>query len=285
MSTARTDEPDSDGLETRRRRRRRGRREGRQRLATLLPHLFTTLNLAAGFYAIVVAAEGQLERAAFALIIAGAADFFDGWVARLANVTSRFGVEYDSIADTVSFAVAPAILAFNAGAFRELGWTGWVMGFMYTACAALRLARFNVTPARYRGRFEGLPSPSAAGMVLSTVQFVEFLRESGVSFSVPASLPAFGLALLGLLMVSPIPYRSFKGLRLGGTYSAVTVMVIAFAVILAKPPVTLFLIGIVYCASGPIGWLLRQRSGVRLEEAPPPSSGAPDAEQSQGSMG
>ena len=113
MSTARTDEADSGAQETRPRRHRRGRRDGRQRFTTLLPHLFTTLNLAAGFYAIVVAAEGQFERAALALIIAGAADFFDGWVARLANVTSRFGVEYDSIADTVSFAVAPAIRVQN----------------------------------------------------------------------------------------------------------------------------------------------------------------------------
>ena len=100
------------------------------------------------------------------LIFAAVFDILDGRLARLSGTTSRFGFEYDSIADTVSFGVAPAVLAFNAGQFHELGWTGWVMGFMFTAGAALRLARFNVTPQRYPGRFEGLPSPAAAGMVL-----------------------------------------------------------------------------------------------------------------------
>ena len=262
----------------RRRERRRERRESGDHsgIAALLPNLFTTFNLAAGFYSIVQSGEGQYERAAVALIFAAVFDILDGRLARLAGTTSRFGSEYDSIADSVSFAVAPAILAFSAGQFHELGWTGWVMGFMFTAGAALRLARFNVTPQRYPGRFEGLPTPTAAGMVLSTVLFVGFLRDSGIHVSVPASLPAFGLAALGLLMVSPIPYHSGKNLKLGG-YRAIVASVFALVLVLAKPEVTLFVIGVVYVASGPAGWAMRKRSGRVLEELPRPASAPIDS--------
>ena len=191
----------------------------------------------------------------------------DGRVARMAGSTSKFGAEYDSIADTVSFGVAPAMLAFSAGALQELGWTGWVLAFIYTACAALRLARFNVQPERYTGRFEGLPSPAAAGMVLSSVWFGGFLRESGLALDIPATLSGLGVALVGLLMVSPIPYRTFKGVRLGGSYPSVVVTVIAFAVILSKPAVTLFIVGILYVGSGPVEWIWRWRTGRILEKA------------------
>jgi CDP-diacylglycerol--serine O-phosphatidyltransferase len=185
----------------------------------------------------------------------------------MAGATSRFGAEYDSIADTVSFGVAPALLAFSAGALQELGWTGWVLAFIYTACAALRLTRFNVQPQRYTGRFEGLPSPPAAGMVLSSVWFGGFLRESGLAFDIPAALAGVGVALVGLLMVSPIPYRSFKGVRFGGSYPTVVVMVIAFAVILSKPAVTLFIACLLYVGSGPAEWIWRWRTGRMLEES------------------
>jgi CDP-diacylglycerol--serine O-phosphatidyltransferase len=251
----------------RRRRRRHPRREGQRDLSALLPHVLTTGNLAAGFYSITLSASGNLDRAALAIIFAGVCDLLDGRVARMAGSTSRFGAEYDSIADTVSFGVAPAMLAFSAGALQELGWTGWVLAFIYTACAALRLARFNVQPERYTGRFEGLPSPAAAGMVLSSVWFGGFLRDSGLPLDVPATLSGLGVALVGLLMVSPIPYRNFKGVRLGGSYPSVVVTVIAFAVILSKPAVTLFVLGILYVGSGPAEWIWRRRSGRTLQEA------------------
>ncbi|MEE8580307.1 MAG: CDP-diacylglycerol--serine O-phosphatidyltransferase [Myxococcota bacterium] len=253
-----------------RRRTRRHWGEGGRNFAVLLPHILTTGNLAAGFYAIVKASEGDFVRACVALIIAALFDAFDGRVARMARTTSPFGLEYDSIADTVSFGVAPAIMAFYAGAFHELGWTGWVMAFMYTACAALRLARFNISPGRYRGRFEGLPSPAGAGMVLSTVWLAVFLKESGVPLGLPASLPALGVAALGLLMVSPIPYRSFKEIHLPGSYPAIVLGVVGFAVILSKPSVTLFFVGIAYVSSGPLEWWWRRRTGRTLEEIAAP---------------
>jgi CDP-diacylglycerol--serine O-phosphatidyltransferase len=267
-------------LGRRRRRRRRRERAGRQRDWTqLLPHLFTTANLAAGFYAIVKAMDGDADRAALALVVAGVCDNLDGRLARLTHASSRFGVEYDSIADAVSFGVAPAILTFSAGGLADLGWTGWVLAFMYTACAALRLARFNVSPGRWSGRFEGLPSPAAAGMVVASVWFAGFLRESGFPLDLPPALPGLGAAALGLLMVSPIPYRSFKDVRVRGRYRATVLMVIGFAVILSKPSVTFFMIGLLYAASGPFEWWWRRRTGRSLEEvAAPPALAEPHEE-------
>jgi CDP-diacylglycerol--serine O-phosphatidyltransferase len=237
----------------------------------MLPQLFTTGNLAAGFYAIVKASEGQYGRACVALIVAGVFDALDGRIARLTRSTSRFGVEYDSIADTVSFGVAPAILAFNAGKFYELGWTGWVMAFMYTACAALRLARFNVSPGVYRGRFEGLPSPAACGIVLSSVLFSLFLAEQDLKPRLPASVPALGVAGVGLLMVSSIPYHSFKDLGSRGRYRSLVLAVVASLVILSKPEVTLFGVAVVYGLSGPVEWWWRRRTGHALERIADPA--------------
>jgi CDP-diacylglycerol--serine O-phosphatidyltransferase len=254
----------------RRARRRRRQDSGRRGLAWLLPHLLTTGNLAAGFYAIVASGAGELDRAAFAVVLAGIFDGLDGRVARRVGSTSRFGGEYDSIADTVSFGVAPAVIAFGAGSLGELGWTGWVLAFLYMACAALRLARFNVSAGRYIGRFEGLPSPAAAGMVVASSMFAGFMRESGWPLELPALLPGLGVAFLGLLMVSAIPYRSFKGLRVRGSYRALVLMVIGFAVLLLKPQVTLFVVGISYVSSGPIEWLWRWRTGRALEPIVPP---------------
>jgi CDP-diacylglycerol--serine O-phosphatidyltransferase len=257
--------PEIDERRVRRARRRRRRREQRRRAAQLLPQLLTTGNLAAGFYSITLSFKGDADRAALAIAFAALFDVLDGRVARLTRSTSRFGMEYDSIADTVSFGVAPAILAYSAGSLQELGWTGWVLAFLYTACAALRLARFNVTPGRYAGRFDGLASPAAAGMVLSAVWFAGFLREGGLAFQIPAPLAGIGVAVVGLLMVSPIPYRSFKNVKLGGSFSTLVLAVLGLVVLFSKPAVTFFLAGLVYVASGPVEAFWRWRTGRPLE--------------------
>ena len=254
------------------------RRQGRRRRARgepprgfyLLPHLITTANLSFGFYAIVQAFAGRHDLSALGIILAGVCDALDGRVARLAHATSRFGVEYDSIADTVSFGVAPAMLAFSAGNLQVLGRPGWVMAFLFTACAALRLARFNVSPGRYRGRFEGMPSPAAAGIVATTQWFVSFLRENGLQVSAPEIVVALGVVLLGLLMVSPIPYRSFKELDLRHSYGTLVLVVIALLFVIQVHEVTLFVIGIAYAVSGPTEWLWRRYTGKALEELTPP---------------
>ena len=258
------------------RRRRRPRDPGRSRRGLyLLPHLITTAGIFFGFYAIVQAFTGNPDYAAVGIILAIVCDTLDGRVARMAQSASRFGLEYDSIADTVSFGVAPAMLAFGAGNLHVLGRTGWVMAFLFTVCAALRLARFNVSPGRYRGRFEGLPSPAAAGVVASTQLFVSFLRDYGVGWTVPESLVASGMAILGLLMVSPIPYRNFKEVDLRHSYRTLVFVVIAITLIVLEPSVSLFFLGLVYVASGPVEWLWRLRAKRPLEEIANPASPEP----------
>jgi CDP-diacylglycerol--serine O-phosphatidyltransferase len=257
-----------------RRRHRRRRRTGSSRRLYLLPHLVTTAGLFFGFYAIVEAFEGNPERSAVAIILAGICDGLDGRLARIARSSSPFGKEYDSIADTVSFGVAPAMLAFSAGNLQMLGRIGWVMAFLFSACAALRLARFNVAPSIYRGRFEGLPTPAAAGMIASATLFSAFLNENGLGLRVPEAFIASGTAILGLLMVSSVPYRSGKEVDLRHSYGTLVVVLFALALIVVEPSVSLFLIGISYVLSGPLGWLWRMRTGRELERLEPvPDSG------------
>ncbi len=265
----------SPGPEKGKRRLRRSRRPREPgsppRGLLLLPHIVTTAGLFFGFFAIVKAFTGNPDQAALGIVLAGICDTLDGRLARLAKSTSRFGVEYDSIADTVSFGVAPAMLAFSAGNLAVLGRPGWVLAFLYTACAALRLARFNVTPGRYKGRFEGMPSPAAAGIVASTQWFVIFLRDHGLPFEVPEWAVAGGVAVLGLLMVSSIPYRSFKELDLRHGFSTLVMVVVALVFVVQEPSVSLFAIGILYGVAGPAEWLWRRARHQPLEELPRPT--------------
>jgi CDP-diacylglycerol--serine O-phosphatidyltransferase len=257
----------------RRRRRRRRRRPDdpdRRGFASLLPQLLTTANLAAGFFAIVKASSGDVLVASYAIFVAAVFDILDGRAARMTGNVSRFGAEYDSIADTVSFGVAPAILAFHAGDFMSLGWAGWVLAFTYTACASLRLARFNVTAGRYLGRFDGLPTPAGAGMVVSAVWFKNFLVGPEVGLGLPPIVPALAVMSLGLLMVSPIPYHSFKNVRLGKSYSATVIPVIVSILLIIEPGLNFFLIGLAYVISGPAGYVWRWRTGRVLEPTAEP---------------
>lgn len=257
------DEADS---KRRRRRRRRRRRGGPDRVgfAALLPQLLTTGNLAAGFLAIIWASNGDVLGASYAIFVAALFDILDGRAARMTGNVSRFGAEYDSIADTVSFGVAPAVLAFNAGHIADLGWAGGVMTFVYTACASLRLARFNVQSGRYLYRFDGIPTPAGAGMVVSAVWFKNFLVGPHHELGLHPIVPAVGVVLLGLLMVSPIPYRSFKDLKLGKGFSGTVIPVIVLIVLIVQPELNFFLVGLAYVISGPAGMLWRWRTGREL---------------------
>jgi len=160
--------------------------------------------------------------------------------------------------------------------YRWLGGKlGWLTAFAYTSCAALRLARFNVSPGRYKGRFEGMPSPAAALTIATTQWFVSFLREEGrVIFVVPEWLVALSVVGVGLLMVSPIPYRSGKELDLRHSFGTLVLVVIAILLVLVEHSVTLFAIVVAYMFSGPVELLWRRHTGQMLEELPAPPAHA-----------
>jgi CDP-diacylglycerol--serine O-phosphatidyltransferase len=259
----------NEPLEAGGRRRRRRPRGKRRRGVYLLPHLFTTGNLFFGFFSIVHASLGNFDRAAAGIVLAAIFDILDGRVARLAKSTSQFGSEYDSIADTVSFGVAPAFLAYWGGNLQALGRTGLVMAFVYTACAALRLARFNVSPGRYKGHFQGLPSPAAAGMVATTQWCVGLLREQGIQFQAPELMVGLGTAALGLLMVSAIPYWSGKEIDVRHPFGTLVVVILILAVVVQEPMAALFIFCSLYVMGGPVEWVWRRASGRPLSETPP----------------
>ena len=236
----------------------------------LLPNLLTTGGLFGGFFAIIAASQGRFEIACIAIFVAGVLDGLDGRVARLTNTQSEFGVQYDSLADLVSFGMAPALVMYHWSlvAMKLDGTTagklGWLGAFLYAACAALRLARFNsqvaVTDKRW---FIGLASPAAAGLMASFVWTCTDLGLSG------EELRYFALAVTvcaGLLMVSRIRYSSFKG---GSGPKSERVpffaLLIAVAVLIGlvlDPPKVLLAVGVLYALSGPVMWFRRRRGGA-----------------------
>jgi CDP-diacylglycerol--serine O-phosphatidyltransferase len=232
----------------------------RRRGVYLLPNLFTTAGLFAGFYSIIAAIDGRFEAAAIAIFVAMIMDGIDGRLARITNTQSDFGAEYDSLADMVSFGLAPALVMFM-WALGSMGKLGWIAAFVYTAGAALRLARFNtqlhVVDKNY---FQGLASPPAAALIVGLVWAGEEYGINGEDISVWAFLLTLSA---GLLMVSKVRYHSFKGFDIKGKVPFVAIFFIAllFVFISTNPPYILFTIAFVYAVSGPILtlWQLRQR--------------------------
>jgi CDP-diacylglycerol--serine O-phosphatidyltransferase len=240
-------------------------RKVRHRGIYLLPNLFTTANLFAGFFSIITAINGNFYVASATVFVAMVLDSLDGRVARLTNTQSAFGAEYDSLSDMVAFGLAPAVLAYQ-WSLSSLGNVGLTVAFIYVACAALRLARFNTQIGKVDKRwFIGLASPAAAGVVAGAVWAVWALDEVGVSgVDLPLALVmlfALLVATAGLLMVSNIKYYSFKDLDLKGRvpFVAILVVVLVFAVIFSDPPRILLIIFLAYAASGPVQYLMRRR--------------------------
>jgi CDP-diacylglycerol--serine O-phosphatidyltransferase len=216
----------------------------------LLPNLFTTGALFFGFYAIVAAMNGHFSDASIAIFIAMILDGLDGRVARMTNTQSDFGAEYDSLADMVSFGVAPALVAFT-WALQDLGKIGWVAAFIYVAGAALRLARFNTQiDTADKNYFTGLASPAAAAIVAGTVWA---FSEMGATGQDVAWFMLFLVPISGILMVTNFQYHSFKGLDLKGKvpFVAMLAVVMVFVVVSIDPAKVLLGVFLAYALSGP----------------------------------
>ncbi len=236
----------------------------RRRSIYLLPNLFTTGALFAGFYAIVQAMNGKFEFAAVAIFIAMVLDGLDGRVARLTHTQSEFGAEYDSLSDMVSFGVAPSLLMYE-WAFRDLGKIGWFAAFIYCAGTALRLARFNtnidVVDKRY---FQGLPSPAAAALVAGFVWVMgdyDFTGQQLRWYAVVLTVFA------GLSMVSNVRFYSFKDFNMRKSVPFIVIFLLAlfFILISSYPPGVLFFLFLGYSLSGYVSWLM----SLRKPPAPP----------------
>jgi CDP-diacylglycerol--serine O-phosphatidyltransferase len=228
----------------------------------LLPNALTTGALFAGFYSIISGINGHFIAAAIAVVVAGVLDGLDGRVARLTNTQSDFGVQYDSLSDLISFGLAPALLAFNwsLSSLKDLspmaGKLGWLAAFLFVACAALRLARFNTQAASQdKAYFQGLASPAAAGTLVATIWF---FADQGVSGESVRWLIWLETVALGLLMFSRVRYFSGKSWPRGDRIPTgfLFLVVLVFVLLAIDPPTVLMVIGVAYVVSGLVMTLL-----------------------------
>ena len=245
-------DPDLD--EPRPRKRRKG--------IYILPNLFTLAGLFGGFYAIVMAMNGRFDQAAIGVFSAMVLDSLDGRVARMTNTQSAFGEQMDSLADMVSFGAAPALIAY-VWALTGLGRWGWIAAFVYCACAALRLARFNVNTAVVDKRFfQGLPSPAAAALVAG---FIWLMDEAGFQGE-EVRWYMFALTLYaGLTMVTNVPFYSFKDLSLKRSvpFAVIVLIALGIAVINIDPPTVMFGLFVIYGFSGYVLYAWRKAKGLQ----------------------
>jgi CDP-diacylglycerol--serine O-phosphatidyltransferase len=228
--------------------RKSGLKQRSRRGIYILPNIFTSLNLFCGFYAVIASINGKFVAAAIAILIGVMFDMLDGKIARATNTTSQFGLEYDSLADLVSFGLAPGVMAYM-WALKPLGRIGWLAAFLFMACGALRLARFNsqveTTSSDY---FVGLPIPAGASMVATTVLFCHRFNFAGNPIVILVMLYA-----LSFLMVSTVKYNSFKKPELFRkmNFNVLVAVILVLIFIASQPPIALFLLGLAYVISGP----------------------------------
>jgi CDP-diacylglycerol--serine O-phosphatidyltransferase len=226
-------------------------RRGLRRGVFLLPSLFTMANLFCGWACVVYAMRGEFHTAAPFIGFAVVLDMLDGRIARMTGSSSAFGVEFDSLADLISFGMAPAALTFQWGLW-PLGRLGWAVGFLYLAAAAVRLARFNIQRVADKRYFVGMPSPSAAGVPAATI----FFLSEGVTERAPAMLALAMLVIPALLMVSTFRFRSLKTLNLASPVRSKVLVVVAAALALfvSYPDVVLVVLAYGYLVSPVIEW-------------------------------
>jgi CDP-diacylglycerol--serine O-phosphatidyltransferase len=226
----------------------------------ILPNLFTLAALFGGFYAIVMAMDGRFDSACLGVIWAMVLDSLDGRVARMTNTQSAFGEQMDSLSDMVSFGAAPGLVAYE-WALQGIGRWGWMAAFVYCACAALRLARFNVNTAVVDKRyFQGLPSPAAAAIVIGFIYLMNDLGWQGEDLQ----WVMFGIALYaGLTMVTNVPFYSFKVVNMKKTvpFAVIVLIALAIALITIHPPTVIFSVFVVYGLSGYVVYFVRKARG------------------------
>ena len=220
----------------------------------LLPSILTTFGMFAGFYSIIASINGDFTLAAISIMVAMLWDALDGRVARLTNTQSDFGAQYDSLADLVSFGVAPALLVYE-WSLSDLGRIGWLAAFIFLACAALRLARFNTQVGTSNKRyFQGLPSPAAAGVIASMI-WLKFWKFEYFDFGIVSFSYYVGVGITivcALLMVSNVRYYSFKELdSKKASFRFLLAIVLSLIVLLSKPNIFLFTGFFLYMLSGP----------------------------------
>jgi len=254
----------------------------RRRGVYLLPNLLTSAALFAGFYSIIAGINGKFEPAAIAIVVAGVLDGLDGRVARLTNTQSDFGEQYDSLADLISFGLAPALLAFNwsLSSLSEIsvltGKLGWLAAFLYVACAALRLARFNTqVGVADKSYFQGLASPAAAGTLVFTIWF---FIDNGVAGDTVSWLIFFETIVLGILMFSRVRYYSFKTGPSGDKVPAYWVLLAVLIIVLLAldPPIMGMIFGSTYVLSGLIITVIGRRNWKLKREKRPQKSNRTD---------
>ncbi|MFZ2309527.1 MAG: CDP-diacylglycerol--serine O-phosphatidyltransferase [Rhodoferax sp.] len=234
----------------------------------ILPNLFTLAALFGGFYAIVMAMDGRFDQATIGVFCAMVLDSLDGRVARMTNTQSAFGEQMDSLSDMVSFGAAPALIAY-LWTLKGLGRWGWIAAFVYCACAALRLARFNVNTAVVDKRFfQGMPSPAAAALVMG---FIGLMTDLGIHGADRLGVfdvrwVTFGIALFaGLTMVTNVPFYSFKGVHMKRSvpFAVLVAIALGIAVVNIDPPTVLFGVFVAYSLSGYVIYGWRRAKGLR----------------------
>lgn len=241
------------------------KREGIKRGIYILPNLCTTASLFCGFYSVIHSLQGKFVTASWAIIIAGIFDFLDGRVARLTHSESEFGIEYDSLVDLASFGLAPAVLMYT-WALHGFNRIGWLAAFLFFACGALRLARFNVQANSVeKSWFQGLPIPLAAWLAATMVIFYDYMEVPTAGGSYLVLITAVALSLL---MVSTIPYRSFKVVhfRKKRSFFALVLAVGIIFIVAAEPRVTIFFLVLSYVLWGVIEELITFRKSRTIIE-------------------
>ena len=227
------------------------RRDRMKKGIYVLPNLFTTANIFCGFYSAIASMKGMYEIAAVAILIAVVMDGLDGRIARITHTTSRFGGEYDSLCDLVTFGVAPALLVYNWSLIAYGKW-GWLAAFLFCVCGALRLARFNVQVGVIDSRvFNGLPIPGGAAVVATGILLYYYLGGEGRFSELPIML---GVVALSLFMVSSIKYYSFKDLNFFSRkpFMSFVLIVLILVIVVAEPEIMMFTFTFGYSLSGPV---------------------------------